>query len=50
MTKKLTNQENYNSHIEAWKKIGYEPSKEELDDIQYLYKVGKYNKKGKQND
>lgn len=47
MAEKLTPQEKYELHLKAWADIHYQPTKEEVDEIQFLYKVGKYAKKGK---
>lgn len=49
MAEKLTNQEKYKLHLEWLNKVS-SPTKEEIDELQYNYKVGKYApKKGKGN-
>ena len=46
----LNQQQKYDAHVQAWAKINYKPSKKELDDLAFIYKVGKYApKKGKGN-
>lgn len=46
-TAKISNDEAYKLHLKSWKEAGLNPSKEELDELQFLYKVGKYAKKKK---
>jgi hypothetical protein len=48
MSEKLTNQQAYELHLMSWADAGIKPSKEEVDELEYLYKVGRYTpKKGK---
>jgi hypothetical protein len=47
MSEKLTQQEKYDLHLQSWVLINYKPSKREQDELQYLYKVGKYAPKTK---
>jgi len=43
----LTNIEKYNLHLKTWKEADIIPTKEEKDEIAFLYKIGKYAKKNK---
>lgn len=42
MAEKLSNEEAYNLHIKSWKEAGIKITKDEIDDLQFLYKIGKY--------
>ena len=47
MAEKLTSQEAYELHLKAWKEAGIKIDKAELDDLQRIYKVGRYTPKRK---